>query len=58
MVEQVSVGELGHAEDPCCSIGIEEVDNMDIEIPLQPLGVHFGSVHDFQDGGVANNFIE
>lgn len=48
--EQVGVGQLGHAESPGCSVGVEEVMDMNVEVSLKPFGIHLCAVHNLNDG--------
>lgn len=56
-MQQECVREFGHTQNPCRPVSIEQVYNMDIEIPLQPFGVHLCSVHDFYDVGITDDFL-
>lgn len=39
-------------------MSVKQIDNVDVEVPLQPLGIHVGPVHHLHDIGVTNDGFE
>lgn len=58
VVEEVGVGEAGEAEHSRCPVGVKEVEDVDVEVPLQPPGVHLRPVHHLNDALVLHDLLE
>lgn len=49
MMQQIRVWELGIPEDSWGFVCVEKIDNMDVEVPLQPFSIHLGAMHDLDN---------
>jgi hypothetical protein len=58
MMQQVGIGKLWIPKHSRCLVCVKQVDNVNVEISLEPFGVHLRAVHYFDDILVLDYLLE